>query len=178
MKAPLRWGFYIFITINKKFKQMNEMKRMQRLAGILTESQLNEEETSLQTYLTSKEKNLKSRPTELAKKITDYLDSVFVVGKGIPGVVSNASGTYYIIPSKKGDDFVTVMGRIDKNKGFVVNEQILTWLVGADPFLSNEVAEKVVQAYIQDSKLNTGGKWGGFEKYGDMLKNELGINKD
>ena len=79
MKAPLRWGFYIFITINKKYKQMNELRRMQRLAGLITESQLNEEETSLQTYLTSKEKNLKSRPTELAKKITDYLDSVFVV---------------------------------------------------------------------------------------------------
>jgi hypothetical protein len=70
------------------------------------------------------------------------------------------------------------MGYVDKSKGFVVNDQILKWLVSADPFLSNDTAEKVVQAYIQDSKLNSGGKWGGFEKYGDMMKNQLGIGKE
>ena len=157
---------------------INEAKRMQLLAGLITESQLNEAESALQTYLTSIEKNLKSKPEELTKKITDYLRSVFVVAKGIPGVISNAGGIYYIIPSKKGDDFVTVMGYVDKNKGFIVNDQILKWLVSVDPFLSNEAAEKAVQAYIQDSKLNIGGKWGGFEKYGDMMKNQLGIGKE
>jgi len=156
---------------------INEIKRMQQLAGLITESQLNEVESSLQTYLTSIEKNLKSKPEELTKKITDYLHSVFVVGNGIPGVISVPNHIYYVIPSKKGDNFITVMGYTDRDKGFIVNDQILKWLVSADPFLSNEAAEKVVQSYIQDSKLNTGGKWGGFEKMGDMLKNQFETNK-
>jgi hypothetical protein len=150
---------------------MKDLIRMNQLAGLITESQakkmmavLNEAESSLQTYLTGIASNLKKKPEVLAKEIIDYLNSVLVVKDS----KTTGEGTFYVLPSRKGAPFLMVMGRTDKSKGFIANEEISKWLAKADPYLTNEAQDEIMKAYIQDTKLTTG-KWGGFEKLPSTL---------
>jgi hypothetical protein len=150
---------------------MEDLIRMNQLAGLITESQarkmmavLNEAESSLQTYLTGIASNLKKKPEVLAKEIIDYLNSVIVRKDSIP----TGKGTFYVVPSKKGAPFLMVMARTDKSKGFIANEEISKWLAKADPYLVNDAQDEIMKAYIQDTKLTTE-KWGGFEKLPSTL---------
>lgn len=153
--------------------QLNELKRMQQLAGLINESQLNEAESALQTYLTGIANNLNKKPEALAKEITDYLNSVLVRKDS----KTTGEGTFYVVPSKKGAPFLMVMGHTDKSKGFVANEEISKWLAKADPYLTNETQDEIMKAYIQDTKLTTE-KWGGFVKLPSTLHpNDLKIQQ-
>ena len=58
-------------------QQINEIRRMQQLAGILKENQLNEAESPLKTLLTTGEFKDVPQKEQIADKIIKYLDSVF-----------------------------------------------------------------------------------------------------
>ena len=143
-----------------------EFKRMQVLAGLITESQLNEIESNLVSYLTSLEKNISKKPQALATEITNYLNTI-LIQKSIKNLPNQ--GLAYLGKGKV-EPFLKIWAYIDKNRGFVANEEILKFLVKADDFLSNEKAEEVVKAYLKDQQLTGANeKFGGFEKMTDTL---------
>ena len=135
-----------------------EFRRMQLLAGVINESQLNEGWDGFSAT------GWQARIKDLAKEITDYLNSVIVRKDSIP----TGKGTFYVVPSKIGAPFLMVMALTDKSKGFIANEEISKWLVKVDPYLVNDAQDEIMKAYIQDTKLTTG-KWGGFEKLPSTL---------
>jgi hypothetical protein len=159
-----------------------EFKRMQFLAGLITESRLNEAESALRTYLTSIADKLSKKPDILAKEITDYLNSV-LVRKGLkdateaPGSMFTGKGTFYIVPSNK-PPFVFKMAQFTKEnsgKGMVFSDVISSKLATFDKALVNEFQNKIMEAYIQDTKFTTE-KFGGFEKLGTSHPNDFKSN--
>jgi hypothetical protein len=143
---------------------INEARRMQVLAGLITESQLNEAESALLNTLKSKEKYLKDSPENITKKITDYLKSIIVVADGkIPGSKVIENKTYYLTPWEGKNIKLQITAIKEKGK-ITADQSVLNGLVKIDPYLSQETANEVMKTYLEDQRFTE--DFGGFNDLG------------
>ena len=159
------------ITETTRKQKISEGVR--NLAGkqiIKEEMVLNESNNNLVTFLTSLEKNLSKNPQKLATEITNYLNTV-LDRKSIKQTPKNS----FYLGKGRVEPFLKMWAYIDKSRGFVVNEEILNFLVKADNFLRHERAEEVVMAYLKDQQLpGSNERFGGFQRMTDTFNpNEL-----
>jgi hypothetical protein len=162
---------------------INEVKRMQFLAGLITESQLNEAESPLKTFLTTGEFKDVPQKEQIADKIINYLDSVFVAGSGIPGQSYSPENGKFWLYKQDGDKY-TASAKIpsegNSKNMLIVNKFVEDELqklgaplwekVGGFTGNNRELQEKVIFTYLG----KVAPQFGGFSKIPVYFPAEVG----